>query len=210
RVLFFSSGRRHTRFSRDWSSDVCSSDLNARDVLAVIARAVAPQLLREHISEAQASDFHLRLQEVQHSQIAPVLRFLKVGDGDGDIELLPLELRSGELVRRANIQHVVLAEAAPSRVLRIDQRLDNFLTARNSPSSAGEIPQSRHVVEHVVSQSTNVVFAGRCRQRIVVQRHEPLPPTRSRDSTLTDEAPQQLSWWLLRNLWAVPTQREWE
>src|SRR5207302_3643022 len=24
----FSSRRRHTRFSRDWSSDVCSSDLN--------------------------------------------------------------------------------------------------------------------------------------------------------------------------------------
>src|SRR5690606_40071592 len=26
-VFFFSSRRRHTRFSRDWSSDVCSSDL---------------------------------------------------------------------------------------------------------------------------------------------------------------------------------------
>src|SRR5690606_40425993 len=26
---FFSSRRRHTRFSRDWSSDVCSSDLAA-------------------------------------------------------------------------------------------------------------------------------------------------------------------------------------
>src|SRR5690606_39832369 len=25
----FSSRRRHTRFSRDWSSDVCSSDLDA-------------------------------------------------------------------------------------------------------------------------------------------------------------------------------------
>src|SRR5690606_39327166 len=25
---FFSSRRRHTRFSRDWSSDVCSSDLD--------------------------------------------------------------------------------------------------------------------------------------------------------------------------------------
>src|SRR5207302_8262075 len=25
--FFFSSRRRHTRFSRDWSSDVCSSDL---------------------------------------------------------------------------------------------------------------------------------------------------------------------------------------
>src|SRR5690606_26892292 len=26
--VFFSSGSRHTSFSRDWSSDVCSSDLN--------------------------------------------------------------------------------------------------------------------------------------------------------------------------------------
>src|SRR5690606_40531049 len=28
--FFFSSRRRHTRFSRDWSSDVCSSDLDDR------------------------------------------------------------------------------------------------------------------------------------------------------------------------------------
>src|SRR5690606_40289256 len=28
--FFFSSRRRHTRFSRDWSSDVCSSDLLVR------------------------------------------------------------------------------------------------------------------------------------------------------------------------------------
>src|SRR5436309_11958473 len=28
--FFFSSRRRHTRFSRDWSSDVCSSDLTYR------------------------------------------------------------------------------------------------------------------------------------------------------------------------------------
>src|SRR5690606_40027604 len=29
-LFFFSSRRRHTRFSRDWSSDVCSSDLSPR------------------------------------------------------------------------------------------------------------------------------------------------------------------------------------
>src|SRR3712207_6962185 len=29
RVFFFSSRRRHTRYWRDWSSDVCSSDLIA-------------------------------------------------------------------------------------------------------------------------------------------------------------------------------------
>src|SRR6266498_5328544 len=29
--FFFSSRRRHTRCGRDWSSDVCSSDLGRRD-----------------------------------------------------------------------------------------------------------------------------------------------------------------------------------
>src|SRR5207247_5826949 len=30
RLFFFSSRRRHTRSTRDWSSDVCSSDLEPR------------------------------------------------------------------------------------------------------------------------------------------------------------------------------------
>src|SRR3712207_7493636 len=30
-VIFFSSRRRHTRYWRDWSSDVCSSDLEGVD-----------------------------------------------------------------------------------------------------------------------------------------------------------------------------------
>src|SRR5699024_12039293 len=33
-VFFFSSRKRHTRSKRDWSSDVCSSDLITRDVEA--------------------------------------------------------------------------------------------------------------------------------------------------------------------------------
>src|SRR5690606_40945264 len=36
-VFFFSSRRRHTRFSRDWSSDVCSSDLVGLDAGVVDA-----------------------------------------------------------------------------------------------------------------------------------------------------------------------------
>src|SRR2546422_7516053 len=31
-IFFFSSRRRHTRCSRDWSSDVCSSDLGQRQL----------------------------------------------------------------------------------------------------------------------------------------------------------------------------------
>src|SRR5690606_40825424 len=37
RFFFFSSRRRHTRFSRDWSSDVCSSDLDPSEALRAIA-----------------------------------------------------------------------------------------------------------------------------------------------------------------------------
>src|SRR6266511_979048 len=44
-VFFFSRRCRHTRFSRDWSSDVCSSDLNAR--AAGLFPVTAPSSLPE-------------------------------------------------------------------------------------------------------------------------------------------------------------------
>src|SRR5690606_41132244 len=39
-TFFFSSRRRHTRFSRDWSSDVCSSDLVTTVLLVAFAVGV--------------------------------------------------------------------------------------------------------------------------------------------------------------------------
>src|SRR5437868_8861438 len=39
--FFFSSRRRHTRSKRDWSSDVCSSDLSLRDVTSAAGLALA-------------------------------------------------------------------------------------------------------------------------------------------------------------------------
>src|SRR5436309_4436880 len=55
--FFFSSRRRHTSFSRDWSSDVCSSDLDttplegsaaaARPVMVDMTRATAAKVLSE-------------------------------------------------------------------------------------------------------------------------------------------------------------------
>src|SRR3712207_2091770 len=39
RMVFFSSRRRHTRYWRDWSSDVCSSDLLAVGLVALLAAA---------------------------------------------------------------------------------------------------------------------------------------------------------------------------
>src|SRR5690625_1750915 len=51
--FFFSSRRRHTRWPRDWSSDVCSSDLvpplrERRDDVPIIARHFASTLARRN------------------------------------------------------------------------------------------------------------------------------------------------------------------
>src|SRR6476620_12495829 len=46
--FFFSSRRRHTRYWRDWSSDVCSSDLDTGDGIAHVeglASAMTNELL---------------------------------------------------------------------------------------------------------------------------------------------------------------------
>src|SRR5947209_20056042 len=50
-ILFFSSRRRHTRYWRDWSSDVCSSDLV--DVAVAKARNLA------YLSSQQANQLDL-------------------------------------------------------------------------------------------------------------------------------------------------------
>src|SRR5690606_40493466 len=46
--FFFSSSRRHTSFSRDWSSDVCSSDLAQKTI-----RRTRPYLVFEAASLEQ-------------------------------------------------------------------------------------------------------------------------------------------------------------
>src|SRR3712207_8170960 len=44
-VFIFASRRRHTRYWRDWSSDVCSSDLARVGLLAVLRVVAAAVLL---------------------------------------------------------------------------------------------------------------------------------------------------------------------
>src|SRR5207249_8178744 len=39
--FFFSSRRRHTRSKRDWSSDVCSSDLNGSELSKAVLMAAS-------------------------------------------------------------------------------------------------------------------------------------------------------------------------
>src|SRR5690606_40068944 len=53
-IFFYSSRRRHTRFSRDWSSDVCSSDLeeDASDVARELEALL--QDWRAHLENAES------------------------------------------------------------------------------------------------------------------------------------------------------------
>src|SRR3712207_8716830 len=42
-MFFFSSRRRHTRYWRDWSSDVCSSDIAQASVAGIVLLATGPR-----------------------------------------------------------------------------------------------------------------------------------------------------------------------
>src|SRR2546430_7818719 len=57
--FFFSSRRRHTRFDCDWSSDVCSSDLNAAAVNHSLLQIISeqPHLFRT-ITVDNGTEFH--------------------------------------------------------------------------------------------------------------------------------------------------------
>src|SRR5439155_16446536 len=54
--FFFSSRRRHTRWPRDWSSDVCSSDLLESSPAVACAEAVTGNLKYDQVTaSAQAT-----------------------------------------------------------------------------------------------------------------------------------------------------------
>src|SRR2546430_10660941 len=53
--FFFSSRRRHTRFDCDWSSDVCSSDLDSPDRVPVAVAGGSAVLRRDPLLSVQGS-----------------------------------------------------------------------------------------------------------------------------------------------------------
>src|SRR5947209_18077690 len=53
-VFFFSSRRRHTRYWRDWSSDVCSSDLDCTRDRHARRRVPAIGCQRRKVADADA------------------------------------------------------------------------------------------------------------------------------------------------------------
>src|SRR3989449_5243777 len=56
-VFFFSSRRRHTRCSRDWSSDVCSSDLDIVNIVGGMQKPLVENNLIEPIDTARVPNW---------------------------------------------------------------------------------------------------------------------------------------------------------
>src|SRR5439155_9213276 len=55
KIFFFSSRRRHTRWPRDWSSDVCSSDLAPGPELDGDVGGVGDKPIRSHTDNKTSS-----------------------------------------------------------------------------------------------------------------------------------------------------------
>src|SRR5699024_12056033 len=75
--FFFSSRRRHTRSKRDWSSDVCSSDLDRGERAGLLQTAVSQQ--RPRPRPQQTAEGHLTgvslVSATRHAQSVTVRLF---------------------------------------------------------------------------------------------------------------------------------------
>src|SRR5690625_6822239 len=68
-LFFFSSRRLHTRWPRDWSSDVCSSDLGRRRLL--------PEVFTQNDAEEKGDAAHER----EHPHELQVMRTVETANG---------------------------------------------------------------------------------------------------------------------------------
>src|SRR6266853_3390942 len=70
--FFFSSRRRHTRFDCDWSSDVCSSDLELAQRFGAVGGGGdrEPRLAQRHLEDAQASGVRVGDEQALLGQVA--------------------------------------------------------------------------------------------------------------------------------------------
>src|SRR6266700_5713826 len=87
--FFLSSIRRHTRFSRDWSSDVCSSDLGLVHVPHVVVEALGLRVPQHHgVAQAEVAVPREGTQRGAGDGAAgPVV--------DGDLEVDDLDIAAG-------------------------------------------------------------------------------------------------------------------
>src|SRR2546429_1625656 len=81
--FFFSSRRRHTRCSRDWSSDVCSSDLSVKALLLEEAYEVVDAVNSRDYAALEDELGDLLFQVVFYSRLAEEEKRFTIDDEIG-------------------------------------------------------------------------------------------------------------------------------
>src|SRR2546429_904252 len=127
--FFFSSRRRHTRCSRDWSSDVCSSDLiaSSKDGTVKIFEGTSLKLLKtvDYGDDADNLRYDAARQRVY------------VGYGSGGLGELDIEGKKiGEI--------------------KLDSHPESFQLEKNSPRIYVNLPKSRKIA--VLNRETGTVL----------------------------------------------------
>src|SRR3712207_7139283 len=67
-MFFFSSRRRHTRYWRDWSSDVCSSDLRKRELVDEVTIGLVKHSVAEETRVYPRVEEQVDREEAEHSK----------------------------------------------------------------------------------------------------------------------------------------------
>src|SRR5439155_6860939 len=116
--FFFSSRRRHTRWPRDWSSDVCSSDLAVVEDALVLAVGGAIAVLDRDDRHDLPGPLDLTHRDLRQAHVADFPLFLKppkraklVGEGHFridavqlvEVDALELEQAQAAVARRAEV-----------------------------------------------------------------------------------------------------------
>src|SRR5690606_39821155 len=123
-LFFFSSRRRHTRFSRDWSSDVCSSDLEDgfANLLETFLQDSSAKLqgLREALAAEDADGLRRNAHSLKGS--SSNLGALQLADLSREVEQLAREGQIdgiGELLAQLDTEYQAVAAVMQERLAQL-------------------------------------------------------------------------------------------
>src|SRR5688500_19475404 len=115
-MFFFSSRRRHTRLQGDWSSDVCSSDLDELKRRSEIQSVVAQRhLLLLTCATKDRTNFTTRAEEIRRLALE-------------DVEILPF--RNVRMAQQRQLQQLTLGHLARDAGENIENRQRSFSQTR--------------------------------------------------------------------------------
>src|SRR5699024_11684819 len=109
-----SSRRRHTRSKRDWSSDVCSSDLGAFHALRDLSEERVREIIEEAAADAEARDPHgEQVPDTDHARVGALYRMFMDTEAIERAGLAVLEDLVGTVGSVTVLAGMVLVMAVP-------------------------------------------------------------------------------------------------